>query len=73
MGVTANLTGSFLYECMVEGPRSHKNNLSDVWCRVQQIYAEQNTKHRVKRVTKDMFSGSFAVLTRLKAAELACL
>eukprot|EP00969_Alexandrium_andersonii_P035148 1538889-Alexandrium_andersonii.AAC.1 len=73
MGIVPNLVGSTLDEFMQEMRGARSVNLTLVWERVQEIYEEQGTRHRIRRVTKDMVGGPFAHLTRCKAAELAAL
>ena len=77
MGVLPNLVGSTLAEFMLEGPRTHKENLANLWNDVLGIYGEDGfeaqMKSRISAVTKEMLGGSkgiFYKVSRLKAAEL---
>ena len=77
MGDLSNLVGSTCAEFMLEGPRTHKDNLANLWNDVLGIYGEPGfevqMKSRISAVTKEMLGGSkglFYKVSRCKAAEL---
>lgn len=73
MGVVPYMVGSTLREIMEEGRAARSANLSSAWARIQEIYAEQHTDHRISKITPEMIAGKLPVLTRCKAAELRSL
>ena len=77
LGVLTHLVGSTIAEFMLEGPRTQKENVANVWNDVVGLYGEayfeMQRKNRISAVTKEMLGGSkgsFYKVSRCKAAEL---